>query len=221
MRNGLQVEPELREQRLVEPIAVLEGGTHRRVQRARSWSNGPPGASRIREKRQRDDRQERRYGGGEAGDDELEHGSRETESRGYGRGWQGVEGAPLLSSSSFHAGKRRRHARSTHVKDLMGLMKQAQVMQAKMAEVQAELEALEVQGQSGGGLVTVTLSAKGAMRAVVIDDSLVKADEKEILEDLLVTAHEDARKKAERLTEEKMRDITAGLPLPPGMKLPF
>ena len=103
----------------------------------------------------------------------------------------------------------------------MGLMKQAQVMQAKMAEVQAELEALEVQGQAGGGLVTITLTAKGTMRAIAIDDSLVKADEKEILEDLIVTAHEDARKKAERLTEEKMRDITAGLPLPPGMKLPF
>ena len=103
----------------------------------------------------------------------------------------------------------------------MGLMKQAQVMQAKMAEVQQELEALEVQGQAGGGLVTVTLTAKGTMRGIAIDASLVKADEKEILEDLVVTAHEDARKKAERLTEEKMRDITAGLPLPPGMKLPF
>ena len=103
----------------------------------------------------------------------------------------------------------------------MGLMKQAQVMQAKMAEVQQELEALEVQGQAGGGLVSVTLTAKGTMRGIAIDDSLMKADEKEILEDLVVTAHEDARRKAERLTEEKMRDITAGLPLPPGMKLPF
>ncbi len=103
----------------------------------------------------------------------------------------------------------------------MGLMKQAQAMQAKMAEVQAELETREVQGQSGGGLVTVTLTAKGAMRAIVLDDSLIKADEKEILEDLIVTAHEEARKKAERLAEEKMRDVTAGLPLPPGMKLPF
>lgn len=103
----------------------------------------------------------------------------------------------------------------------MGLMKQAQAMQTKMAEAQAALDQIEVEGQSGGGLVKVTLTAKGLMKAVVLDESLIKADEKEILEDLIVTAHEDARKKAERLTEEKMRDVTAGLPLPPGMKLPF
>ena len=103
----------------------------------------------------------------------------------------------------------------------MGIMKQAQAMQAKMAETQAELDQLEVQGQAGGGLVTVTLTAKGAMKGIAIDASLMMADEKEILEDLVVTAHEDARKKAERLAEEKMRDITAGLALPPGMKLPF
>ena len=103
----------------------------------------------------------------------------------------------------------------------MGIMKQAQAMQAKMAEAQAALDALEVRGQSGGGLVVVTMTAKGVMKGVAIDDSLLKSDEKEILEDLIVTAHEDARKKGERLTEEKMRDVTAGLPLPPGMKLPF
>ncbi len=83
------------------------------------------------------------------------------------------------------------------MKDLMGLMKQAQAMQTKMAEAQAALEQLEVEGQAGGGLVTITLSAKGAMKHVAIDDSLMKADEKEILEDLIVTAHEDARRKAE------------------------
>ena len=103
----------------------------------------------------------------------------------------------------------------------MGIMKQAQAMQAKMAETQAELDQLEVQGQSGGGLVTITLTAKGNMKGIAIDASLMRADEREILEDLIVTAHEDARKKAERLAEEKMRDITAGLALPPGMKLPF
>ena len=103
----------------------------------------------------------------------------------------------------------------------MGIMKQAQAMQAKMADAQAQLETLEVQGQSGGGVVMVTMTAKGALKGVAIDDSLLKVDEKEILEDLLVTAHEDARRKAERLMEEKMRDVTAGLPLPPGMKLPF
>ena len=107
------------------------------------------------------------------------------------------------------------------MKDLMGLMKQAQAMQAKMADAQAQLETLVVEGQSGGGLVTVTMTAKGALKGLAIDDSLLRVDEKEILEDLIVTAHEDARRKAERLMEEKMRDVTAGLPLPPGMKLPF
>jgi DNA-binding YbaB/EbfC family protein len=107
------------------------------------------------------------------------------------------------------------------MKDIMGIMKQAQAMQGRMQEMQEELGRIEVEGQSGGGLVRVTLTAKGAMKGVVIDASLLKADEKEIVEDLVVTAHEDARKKAERLVEEKMKSVTAGLPLPPGMKLPF
>jgi len=103
--------------------------------------------------------------------------------------------------------------------DLMGLMKQAQAMQAKMQELQAELERVEVEGQSGGGVVRVTLTAKGHMKALAIDPSLLAASEKEILEDLILAAHEDARKKADRLMEEKMQAVTAGLPLPPGMKL--
>ncbi len=107
------------------------------------------------------------------------------------------------------------------MKDIMGIMKQAQAMQSRMQDMQAELERIEVEGQSGGGMVRVTLTAKGMMKGVVIDASLLKADEKEIVEDLIVTAHEDARKKAERLMEEKMKSVTAGLPLPPGMKLPF
>ncbi len=107
------------------------------------------------------------------------------------------------------------------MKDIMGLMKQAQAMQAKMGEMQAQLEQTEVQGQSGGGLVRVTLTAKGAMRGVTIDPSLLKPEEAEIVEDLIVTAHEDARRKGEALMEEKMKSLTAGLPLPPGMKLPF
>jgi DNA-binding YbaB/EbfC family protein len=107
------------------------------------------------------------------------------------------------------------------MKDIMGIMKQAQAMQGRMQELQQELERTEVEGQSGGGLVRVTLTAKGAMKGIAIDASLLKADEKEIVEDLVVTAHEDARKKAERLMEEKMKSVTAGLPLPPGMKLPF
>jgi DNA-binding YbaB/EbfC family protein len=107
------------------------------------------------------------------------------------------------------------------MRDIMGLMKQAQAMQSKLHEAQAELDTIEVEGQSGGGMVRVTLTAKGAMKGVVIDPSLMKPDEKEIVEDLIVAAHADARAKADRITEEKMKAMTAGLPLPPGMKLPF
>jgi hypothetical protein len=107
------------------------------------------------------------------------------------------------------------------MKDIMGLMKQAQAMQAKMQDMQAELETQEVEGASGGGLVKVVATAKGQVKSLAIDDSLVKADEKDILEDLIVAALEDARKKGERLVEDKMKAMTAGLPLPPGMKLPF
>jgi nucleoid-associated protein EbfC len=107
------------------------------------------------------------------------------------------------------------------MRDIMGLMKQAQAMQSKLQEAQAELDTIEVEGQSGGGMVRVTLSAKGAMKGVLIDPSLLKSDEKEILEDLIVAAHADARAKADRVTEEKMKEMTAGLSLPPGMKLPF
>ncbi|MGB6176419.1 MAG: YbaB/EbfC family nucleoid-associated protein [Methylocella sp.] len=105
--------------------------------------------------------------------------------------------------------------------DMFGLMKQAQAMQAKMQEMHAEMEQIEVEGQAGGGMVRVTLTAKGQMKGLMIDDQLLKADEKVILEDLIIVAHEDARKKAERLVEEKMKGMTAGLALPPGMKLPF
>jgi DNA-binding YbaB/EbfC family protein len=107
------------------------------------------------------------------------------------------------------------------MRDMLGLMKQAQAMQAKMQEMQAEMERTEVEGQAGGGMVRVTLTAKGQMKGLAIDDQLLKADEKVILEDLIVVAHEDARKKAERVMEEKMKGMTAGLSLPPGMKLPF
>jgi DNA-binding YbaB/EbfC family protein len=113
------------------------------------------------------------------------------------------------------------HERGSVMRDMLGLMKQAQAMQEKIQAMQAEMERLEVEGQSGGGMVRVTLSAKGQMRNLVIDDQLLKPEEKQILEDLIVTAHEDARKKAERLIEEKMQGMTAGLALPPGMKLPF
>jgi len=107
------------------------------------------------------------------------------------------------------------------MRDMLGLMKQAQAMQEKMQQMQTELERLEVEGQAGGGMVRITLTAKGQLKGVAIDPQLLKADEKEILEDLIIAAHEDARKKAELLLEEKMKGVTAGLPLPPGMKLPF
>ena len=105
--------------------------------------------------------------------------------------------------------------------DVMGLMKQAQAMQAKMQALQAEMDQIVVEGQAGGGMVKVTLTAKGDLRHIAIDPALLKPEEREIVEDLIVTAHQDARRKAERLTEEKMKAVTAGLPLPPGMKLPF
>lgn len=105
--------------------------------------------------------------------------------------------------------------------DFMGLMKQAQEMQAKMAEAQLELENVTVEGEAGGGLVRVTLTAKGAMKAISIDPSLVKPEEKEILEDLILTAHMQARSKADEVMAEKMKAMTGGLQLPPGFKLPF
>ena len=101
------------------------------------------------------------------------------------------------------------------------MMKQAQALQARMQEVQAELERTEVQGRSGGGLVTVRLSAKGEMRGVAIDPSLLRPGEGEIVEDLIVAAHAEARAKAEQVAAERMGALTAGLPLPPGLKLPF
>lgn len=107
------------------------------------------------------------------------------------------------------------------MKDIMGLMKQAQAMQGKMQAMQAELEQTLVAGEAGGGMVKVTLTAKGDMRNVAIDPALMQPGEREIVEDLIVTAHQDARRKAERVAEEKMKSVTAGLPLPPGMKLPF
>lgn len=107
------------------------------------------------------------------------------------------------------------------MRDVMGLMKQAQAMQAKLGQVQAELEEMQLEGQSGGGMVRAVISGKGELKSLTIDPKLLVTDEKEILEDLIVTAHEDARKKVEAAKEDKMKALTAGLPLPPGMKLPF
>jgi len=104
------------------------------------------------------------------------------------------------------------------MKDFMNMMKQAKELQSKMAEMQAEIEQLTRDGTAGAGLVTVTVNGKGEMRALSVDPSLMKPDEKEILEDLIVAAHADAKTKMEEALQEKMKDMTGGLPLPPGMK---
>ena len=103
--------------------------------------------------------------------------------------------------------------------DFLGLMKQAAELKSKMEAMQAELERIEVDGTAGGGMVSVRRTAKGDLKGVKIDDSLMKPSEKEILEDLLVAAHADARRKAEALVQDKMKAVTGGLPLPPGLKL--
>ena len=103
--------------------------------------------------------------------------------------------------------------------DFLGMMKQAAQLKSKMEAMQAEMDQTEVEGTSGGGLVTVKLSAKGDIKHIQIDPSLMKAEEKEIVEDLIVAAHADARRKADALMQDKMKDLTGGLPIPPGMKL--
>ena len=105
------------------------------------------------------------------------------------------------------------------MKNFSEMMKQAQALQGRMAEMQAELERTLIEGRSGGGMVTVTLSGKGDMSSVKIDPSLLKSEEAEILEDLIVAAHGDAKVKVEEAMKEKMKSLTGGLPLPPGLKL--
>jgi nucleoid-associated protein EbfC len=105
------------------------------------------------------------------------------------------------------------------MRDMMGMMKQAQAMQAKMQAMQEEMENIAVEGTAGGGMVKVTMTGKGALKAVSIDPSLMVADEREILEDLIVAAASDAKAKSERIMGERMAEITKGLPIPPGMKL--
>lgn len=105
------------------------------------------------------------------------------------------------------------------MKDLMGMMKQVGQLQARMKQVQDELASLEVEGQSGGGLVKITVDGKGELKKVHIDPSLMKEGEAEILEDLIVAAAGDAKAKADGILQSKIADVTGGLPLPPGMKL--
>ena len=103
--------------------------------------------------------------------------------------------------------------------DFLGMMKQAAQLQSKMKAMQDELDHVEVEGISGGGLVSVRMTAKMDVKAIKIDPSLMKADEQEILEDLLVTAMGDAKRKAEAAMQEKMQALTGGLGLPPGLGL--
>jgi DNA-binding YbaB/EbfC family protein len=107
------------------------------------------------------------------------------------------------------------------MKDIMGMMKAASEMKGKMEAMQAELAELVVEGRSGGGMVTVSLSGKGDMRGIKIDPSLLKPEDAEVVEDLILAAFTDAKAKSEAEMQRKMAEVTAGLPIPPGMKLPF
>src|SRR5271157_3294995 len=103
--------------------------------------------------------------------------------------------------------------------DFLGLMKQAAELKSKMEAMQAELDRIEVEGAAGGGLLTLKLSGKGEVRTAHVDLSLLKPDQKEIIEDLFVAAHADARRKLEGVLAERMQALTGGLALPPGLKL--
>jgi hypothetical protein len=107
------------------------------------------------------------------------------------------------------------------MKNLAGMLKQAQQMQQKMADMQAALEGAEIDGSAGGGMVTITLSGKGELKRIRIDPSLATADDVEMLEDLIVAAHKDAKSQVEARAAEEMKKVTGGLELPPGMSLPF
>jgi hypothetical protein len=103
----------------------------------------------------------------------------------------------------------------------MGMMQKAQELQEKMGQMQEEIKNIEATGSSGGGMVSVTVGGRGELKGLKIDPSLLADGDAEILEDLIIAAHSDAREKVETAMNEKMQDMTAGLPLPPGMKLPF
>lgn len=107
------------------------------------------------------------------------------------------------------------------MKELLGLMGKAKEIQARLQTVQDEIAAMEASGQAGGGLVKVTLTGKFEMKKLDIDASLFKEDAVEILEDLILAAHNDAKTKVEEAMQEKTKALTAGLPIPPGLKLPF
>jgi len=107
------------------------------------------------------------------------------------------------------------------MRDIMGMMQKAKELQEKMGQMQEELQLAEVVGMSGAGLISVTLGGKGDMRGIKIDPSLGSDGDVEIIEDLILAAHTDARSKLDAMAAEKMQDMTADMPLPPGIKLPF
>ena len=107
------------------------------------------------------------------------------------------------------------------MKNLAGLMKQAQQMQSKMEEMQSRLQTMEIVGEAGAGMVRVTMNGKGDLRAIKIDPKIVDPADTEMLEDLIMAAHRDAKTRIEAATAEEMQKVTGGLNLPPGMKLPF
>ena len=107
------------------------------------------------------------------------------------------------------------------MKNLAGLMKQASQMQAKMAEMQAKMEALEIEGTAGGGMLRVTITGKSVLKRVQIDPKLIDPAESEMLADLIVAAHADAKRKLDDIQAAEMQDATGGIALPDGFKLPF
>jgi len=107
------------------------------------------------------------------------------------------------------------------MKNIAGLMKQASQMQKKMEDMQSALEAMTVEGSAGAGMIVVTMSGKGELRSVTIDPKLADPAEMEMLQDLLIAAHADAKRKIETLAADEMQKVTGGLNLPPGLKLPF
>ncbi|MCX5496336.1 YbaB/EbfC family nucleoid-associated protein [Kaistia dalseonensis] len=107
------------------------------------------------------------------------------------------------------------------MRDIMGMMSKAKELQSRMQEMQEQVSQIEVEGAAGAGLVKLVVTAKGDLKSLTIDPSLLKPEEAEILEDLIVAAHADARAKSEKIMAEKMQALTGGLGLPPGLKLPF
>ncbi len=124
-----------------------------------------------------------------------------------------------MPASSMCASRGQKKRMNNSMTDFSSMMKKAQELQGRMAEMQGELNTLECKGTSGAGLVTVTLNGKGDMKGLEIDASLIKPDDAEILEDLILAAHSDARTKMESQLQDKMKDLTGGLPIPPGLKL--